>query len=186
MLLPHIDELAGNLVPYLPYLVSAGKIAGTEALKSIGHNLGDKANQALQDLWSWLRPEVEARPALKNAAEELALSPQSSRLQTELWYELRRLLENDEEFAKGVAQLLERLAAQGVVASNLEIGMHGGKLEGIAVEDLADIRKSGIRELRADVRIQETNEGSSTIGVRIGRLGGPTEDATPADEEWGR
>lgn len=182
MTFPHLDELAGSLVPYLPYLVSAGKSVGTEALKSVGKNLGDKAHQALQDLWSRLRPKVEATPALKSAADELALSPENSELQTKLRYELRQLLENDEQFARGVAELLDRLVAQGVLASNIEVEKHGGKLEGITVEDLADLRQAGISKLQADLKIQETIEGSSTTGVRIGRLGAMTKGPTREEE----
>lgn len=177
---PHTDELAGSLVPYLlPYLVNAWKTVGTEALKGVGHKLGDKANQALQELWLRIRPELETKPTLKTVTEKLAESPENHGLRDELRRELQNLLEKDPEFTREISDLLDRVIAVGVVLSNVEIEMHGGKMEGIVVDDLRDLSKSGIREIRADTRIQETKEGSATIGVRIGRLG----TANNTDEE---
>jgi len=181
---PQADQLAISLVSYLlPVLVSASKTVSTEALKGIGHKLGDKANQALQDLWLRIRPEVEARPALEAATEKLAESPKNLVLQDELRRELQNVLEDDPKFMREVGDLLDRVMAAGVVLSNVKIDVHAGKMENIVVDDLGDLSKAGIREIRADTRIQQTKEGSSTIGLRVGRLGETNPVDKPTDEE---
>jgi hypothetical protein len=181
---PQADQLAVTLVPYLlPVLVHASKTVGTEALKGIGRKLGDKGTQLLQDLWLRIKPEVEARPELEAVTDQLAQSPQNPVLQDELRRELQSVFEVDPKFMQEVGDLLDRVIAAGVVVSNVDIDVHAGKMENIVVDDLGDLSKAGIREIRADTRIQQTKEGSSTIGLRIGRLGETKPVDKPTDEE---
>ena len=101
-----------TLVPVLPYLLKAGEKAAEEAGKKIG---GDTWEWT-KDLWSRLRPKVEAKPAALQAANEVALAPDDPDLQATLRVQLKKLLTEDQALTQEVGEWFERAKAAGVIA----------------------------------------------------------------------
>lgn len=91
------------LGPHLPTLLGlGGKVAGGAAEK-----VGEKLVEGVGKLWERLRGRVEAQPALKSAAQDLAQAPTDKDLEAALRVQLRKLLESDPAFANEIAVLLK-------------------------------------------------------------------------------
>ena len=69
------QQLVGSLAPFLPYLLKAGEEAAGEAGKKFGAEAWERAKA----LWAKLRPQVEAKPAAQEAAQDVAANPQTTR-----------------------------------------------------------------------------------------------------------
>ncbi|MCP4657724.1 MAG: hypothetical protein GY856_20140 [bacterium] len=98
------QTLTSFLAPALPYLLKTGETAAAEAGKKLGAGVVEKANE----LWAKLVPAVEARPAAKETAEDVAKAPDDAVAQTALQHQLRKILAQDESLAEAVAKLLEK------------------------------------------------------------------------------
>jgi len=60
------------LAPFLPYLLKGVKLAGQEAANKLGEKAGEQGFEQAKALWERLRPKVEARPAVLEAAQDAA------------------------------------------------------------------------------------------------------------------
>jgi hypothetical protein len=98
------------LAPLLPYLLKAGESAADEAGKAIG----GKSWEWAKSLWTKLKPQVEAKEAALEAAQDVAASPKNEKAQGALQYQLEKLLTKDQSLAEEVSQLLEQGKAAGV------------------------------------------------------------------------
>lgn len=103
-------DVAAFLVPALPYLIKAGENAVEEVGKRIG---GDAMNYAKR-LWARLRPKAEARPALQEAISDAAAAPEDEDAQAQLRLQLKKLLADDEQIAKELAEVLADAQKAGV------------------------------------------------------------------------
>lgn len=103
-------DLITFLTPFLPYLLKAGDKAVEEAGKKLGADAWERAKA----LWGKLRPKVEAKPAAQEAAQDVAQAPVDEDAQAALRLQLKKLLNEDEAFAKEVARLWEGAKSAGV------------------------------------------------------------------------
>lgn len=99
-----------TLVPLLPYLLKAGEQAVEEAGKKVAGETWDWA----KELWTSLKPKVEAKPAALEAAEDVARTPDDADAQAVLRVQIRKLLTEDQTLAEEVAQWVDRAKAAGV------------------------------------------------------------------------
>ncbi|HVR99581.1 MAG TPA: hypothetical protein VMW27_23355 [Thermoanaerobaculia bacterium] len=97
------DALITFLGPAMPYLMSGGK----ELVEEAGKTMSEEAVGILKQLWSKLRPKVEARPAAAEAVQDAAKAPEDADAQAALRLQLRKILEADSSLAAEVAKLLE-------------------------------------------------------------------------------
>jgi hypothetical protein len=95
------------LSPYLPTLLMLGGKAVGKATESARVKYGEAAFAKAKEVWEKLRPKVEAKEAAKEAAIDVANSPQDEDSQAALRVQLKKLLEQDEELMKAIAQILE-------------------------------------------------------------------------------
>ncbi len=120
-------DVAAFLTPFLPYLLKAGERATEEAGKKLGGDAWEKAKA----LWGKLRSKVEAKPAAREAVQDVAAAPKDGDAQAALRLQLRKILSEDEELAAEVAQLWEKAKAMGVtVIASGEHSVAARKIEG--------------------------------------------------------
>ncbi len=123
-------QAATVLAPYLPHLAKAGeKIA-----EGAGQVLEEGGGQLAKALWEKLRPQVEAKPAAQEAAQDVAATPDDEEARITLKRQLSKLFEADPTLAREVAGLLQQAGAAGETI-NVTVGERGiglGKVGGDA------------------------------------------------------
>jgi hypothetical protein len=95
--------LAAFLTPLLPYLQKgAEKVSEViaEKLSAVGW---EKAKQ----IWGKLHPKIEARPAAKEAVDDVIAHPDDADMQGALRIQLKKILADDTDLLKDIAALLE-------------------------------------------------------------------------------
>lgn len=137
-------HLQAAIAPFLPFLMSGGE----KAAEIAGEKFGTAAWQQAQALWERLRPRVEGHPAALEAARDVSLAPDDADARAALRLQLRKLLQEDPEFAAtmdpGTQQLYGhvQVAVQGAGAVGIVGGMHGGTIQtGSARPDVAPPRQ---------------------------------------------
>ena len=103
------SSLTTALVPFLPYLLKAGEKAAEETGKTVAGQSWEWA----KSLWTKLKPQVEAKPAALEAAQDVARAPEDEDLQVTLRVQLKKLLTEDESLAEEVSRWLEQGKAAG-------------------------------------------------------------------------
>jgi hypothetical protein len=107
------SSLTTALVPLLPYLLKAGEKAAEETGKAV-------AGQSLEwakSLWTKLKPEVEAKPAALEAAQNVARAPEDEDLQAALRVQLKKLLTEDQSLAEELSRWLDQGKAAGITVT---------------------------------------------------------------------
>ena len=106
-----IAALTAFLAPFLPSLIKAGEKAVEKAADAVS----DEAFKYAKALWDKLKPGVEAKPAAKEAAEEVAAHPDDDDALASLRLQLRKLLEQDQGLADDLARIWQEAQAANVV-----------------------------------------------------------------------
>lgn len=102
-----------TLIPVLPYLLKAGEKAAEES----GKKIGGEAWEWAKELWTKLRPKVEAKPAALEAAQEVATTPDDKDAQAALRVQFKKLLAEDEALAREVTRWWEKARAAGITVT---------------------------------------------------------------------
>ena len=104
-----VAETVKYLAPALPFLheTSVG------AAKKLGEKITEASLERAGKIWQWLRPKAQERPALGEAAQEVAARPVDADAQAALRVQLRKLLEVTPALAEELATLVGRPSAQG-------------------------------------------------------------------------
>jgi hypothetical protein len=79
--------------------------------------LEGKAGEVAQELWERLRPGVEAKPAAKEAVQDLAASPDDQDAQAALRVQVRKLLTDEPALAEELTRLLGEHQQAGGIAN---------------------------------------------------------------------
>lgn len=103
-------DVAAFLVPALPYLVRAGD----KAVEEVGKKIGGEAMDYAKRLWARLRPKAESTQALQAAISDAAAAPEDEDAQAQLRLQLKKLLADDEQLAKELAEVLADAQKAGV------------------------------------------------------------------------
>ena len=106
-----IAALTAFLAPFLPSLIKAGEKAVEKAADAVS----DDAFKYAKALWDKLKPGVEAKPAAKEAAEEVAAHPDDDDALASLRLQLRKLLEQDQGLVDDLARIWQEAQAANVV-----------------------------------------------------------------------
>lgn len=106
-----VAALTAFLAPFLPSLIKAGEKAVEKAADAVS----DEAFKYAKALWDKLKPGVEAKPAAKEAAEEVATHPDDDDALASLRLQLRKLLEQDQGLAEDLARIWQEAQAANVV-----------------------------------------------------------------------
>lgn len=121
-----IAAITAFLAPFLPSLVKAGEKVAEKAADAVG----DKAFEYAKALWEKLKPGVDAKPAAKEAAEEVAAHPDDEKAIGALEIQLRKLLENDSGLVDDLARIWQEAKAANVVqvtvSGDRAVGIGGG------------------------------------------------------------
>ncbi len=113
-----IATLTAFISPFLPFLLKLGGKAIDKSAESAAGKFGEAAFGKAQAVWGKLGPQVEAKEAAKEAAIDVANKP-SDRTQLVLEVQLEKLLEQDEELRKAIAQILQEDASDGTSGTQI-------------------------------------------------------------------
>jgi hypothetical protein len=136
-----IATLTAFLSPFLPFFLKLGGKAIDKSTESAAGKLGEAAFGKAQAVWGKLGPQVEGKEAAKEAAIDVANSPEDGDLRVALKVQLQKLLEQDEELGRAIVEIMREDAADGTAGvkvvqtvtgnRNLVIGqVTGGKVIG--------------------------------------------------------
>jgi uncharacterized protein YqcC (DUF446 family) len=110
-----IAVLTRFLAPFLPYLLKLGEKASEKVAEKFGEDAWDKAKA----IWSKLQPKVEAKESTQEAVGDLVAAPEDEALQTVLQVQLKKLLDQDQELAAAIAQILQADAPDGTPGTQI-------------------------------------------------------------------
>jgi hypothetical protein len=122
-----IATLTAFLSPFLPSLLKLGGKAMEKATESASGKVGEAAFAKAQAVWAKLSPKVEAKAAAKEAAIDVANSPEDEDLQAALRVQLKKLLEQDEELMKAIEQILTTDAPDGTSGTQIVQNVTGNQ-----------------------------------------------------------
>lgn len=108
------QSVVDSLAPFLPYLLKASEKAAEEAGKKLG---GESWNKA-KALWGKLRKQVESKPAMLDAAQDVANSPLDEDALTVLRYQIKKLIGTDSSLASELLRIIEK----GDISTNINMG----------------------------------------------------------------
>lgn len=124
-----VVALGALLGPALPFLTRAGEHVASQAAEMLGGHVWEHA----QRLWDRLAGAVDARPAAREAVEDVAADPRDGEAVVALVRQLRKILENDPALAGEVEQLLGEARQAGAVASGTRSVAVGGSVSHSAI-----------------------------------------------------
>lgn len=124
---PVAQSLVAYLAPFLPYLMKAGEKVVEEGAKKFGTAAWD---QALA-VWNKIRPQMEAKPAAVEAAQDVAEAPDDEDAQATLRQQLKKLLRDDPDLTSEIEKLIKsnRISTT-VTASGTRSVAIGGNVSG--------------------------------------------------------
>jgi hypothetical protein len=99
-----VVALTAFLAPFLPFLLKAGEKATEGAAEKCGVDAWERAKA----LWAKLRPKVEAKPAAKEAVQDVADKPDDEDSIVALRVQLKKLLEQDKSLAEELVPLMQQ------------------------------------------------------------------------------
>ena len=124
---PVAQSLVTYLAPFLPYLMKAGEKVIEEGGKKFGAAAWD---QALA-IWNKIRPQVEAKPAAVEAAQDVAEAPGDADAQATFRQQLKKLLRDDPDLTREIEELLKsNRTSTKVTASGTRSVAIGGNVSG--------------------------------------------------------
>jgi hypothetical protein len=102
-----IATLTAFISPFLPLLLKLGEKAAEKITENAVGKFGEGPWTKAQAVWEKLSPKVEAKEAAKEAVTDVANYPEDEDLQVVLKVQLKQMLEQDEDLAKAIAQILQ-------------------------------------------------------------------------------
>jgi uncharacterized protein YqcC (DUF446 family) len=114
-----IATLVAFLSPFLPFLLKLGGKAAEKATESAAGKFGEASWVKAQVIWEKLSPKVEAKESAKEAAVDVANVPEDEDLQAVLRVQLKKLLEQDEDLAKAITQILQADGSDGTPGTQI-------------------------------------------------------------------
>lgn len=99
-----------------PLIISVWELLAPYALKVAG-KLVEKSGEALPNvvgkLWDTVKEKMESKPESTSLPTDLATTPDDPVVQDAFQYQLKKLLENDEAFARQLEKLVNEAKKQG-------------------------------------------------------------------------
>jgi uncharacterized protein (DUF433 family) len=127
-----ITSLTAFLSPFLPALLGLSGKTVDKATESAAGKFGDAAFAKAQAIWGKLSPKVEVKEAAINVAKN-----SSDRTKLLLEVQLKKLLEQDEELMKAVAQIFQE--GDGISGNKIMQNVTGNQNQLIGQKKLVDI-----------------------------------------------
>jgi hypothetical protein len=122
-----IVTLTAFLTPFLPTLLKLGGKAVEKATESASGKFGEAAFKKAEAIWAKLSPKVEAKESAKEAAIDVANSPEDEDSQAVLRVQLKKLLAQDEELFKAMEQILAEDAPDGTSGTQIVQNVTGNQ-----------------------------------------------------------
>jgi hypothetical protein len=114
-----IVTLTAFMSPFLPFLLKLGEKAAEKSTEAVAGKFGEAAWSKAQAVWEKLSPKVEAKEAAMEAVTDVANHPDDEDLQVALRVQLKKLLDQDEDLLKAIAQIFQEDAADGTSGTQI-------------------------------------------------------------------
>src|ERR1051326_2612186 len=108
-----IAALASNLASFLSTYLPSLFTLGEQETEEVGKELGADARDLVQALWRKLHPQLEARPATKEAIQEAAQVPGDPETHAVLQHHLKQLFADEPQLASDLERMLVKAQAPG-------------------------------------------------------------------------
>ena len=133
------------LAPFLPFLIRQGEQAAEAAIDRFGAAAWNRA----QKLWARLRPKVEEKEAAREAADDVAAAPDDELARAALQLQLRKLVGDDPDLGRELAEMLEENRRAGIMADNGAVVVVADR-GGVAAGGDINVGRGGIHTGRSD------------------------------------
>ena len=133
------------LAPFLPFLIRQGEQAAEAAIDRFGAAAWKRA----QKLWARLRPKVEEKEAAREAADDVAAAPDDELARAALQLQLRKLVGDDPDLGRELAEMLEENRRAGIMADNGAVVVVADR-GGVAAGGDINVGHGGIHTGRGD------------------------------------
>ena len=101
-------EIVSSLSPALPFIAIAGK----EAIKKIGENVGDTLTEKTKKIWEHLRHKVEDNPSALETIKKVAVNPTNKESLQSLEHELIQILNENNELVEKLSKIVFTRSSQ--------------------------------------------------------------------------
>lgn len=157
------QQITALLAPFLPYLV--GKVGDAVVEVTVEKSV-ERAWERAKALWVRLRPKVEAKPAIQEAARRAAESPDDEDAHVALRLQLETLLAEDQTLARAINGLLQQTRIETDV--RVDKVLPGGEVTGVEADTVigADVRS----------RVEAGKVEGKIAGVAAKHIGGEREE----------
>jgi tetratricopeptide (TPR) repeat protein len=120
------NEVTLALTPFLPTLLAVGG----KVVEGIENKIGEDVWGKVEALWSKLKPKVETNPFAKQAVLDVASSPKDPDLHAAMRAQLKKLLADDEDFAREVTKFWveNKTSITNAIASGDHSAAFGGEV----------------------------------------------------------
>jgi hypothetical protein len=98
--------LVTTLIPLVPYLLKVGEATAEE----IGKSIGGEAWGTVKSIWLKLKPRMEAKPSLQEAAQGLAATPGDEDARGAFRFQLKKIFQEDPGVAAEIEQMVRNLS----------------------------------------------------------------------------
>jgi hypothetical protein len=120
-----IALLVKLLAPYLPFLTGLGQKVLEKGAEKLGEQGAVELLPQAKKIWEKLHPQVQAKVAVQEAAEDVARDPDNSNAVAALEHQLQKILEASENatLAAEIAEILTEIENNlaGVVKPNVYV-----------------------------------------------------------------
>ena len=120
------------LLPYLPFLIEGGKLAGKKAIEKIGAEAGEELWNSAKILWG----KLKGRGNVEAVAETVVKVPENEALQEALAQEIIKVLENEPSLLEETSRIVSEVETGDVGKGGKVIGVKvkGGSSQPVDIE----------------------------------------------------
>lgn len=125
-------DVADTVVPILPYIAIAGK----EAVKEVGKNIGGAITEKSKKIWALLRHKVENSPSALETVKKVATNPTDKESLQSFENELIQILNENSELVEKLSKIVITQPSQ-----QQQINVHGDIGKQINIQRINKIDK---------------------------------------------
>jgi hypothetical protein len=114
-----IALLTAFLSPFLPHLLNLGGKAAEKFTDTIAGKAGEAASTKATAIWAKLQPKVDAKESAREAADDVAKTPDDADAQAALRLQLKKILDSDPDLAAAIAQIMQDDAPDGTPGTQI-------------------------------------------------------------------
>lgn len=113
------QQIAQFLIPFLPYLLKAGKLAGTKAIEQLGEEFTKENIAHAKNLWKKLIRKESVKPA----AESVVAQPDNSTAKAAFCEAVTEAIKDDEKLQQEAFQIISKVKVGNILPDGTVTGV---------------------------------------------------------------